>query len=147
MFVDDGKSPATEKRSDRNETSLLDDDFFEQLRSSFTKTKTKLSQNQRPSKDSENYIRELLIFKDKIFREMNGLSRIHSNDPSQYCSILIDNIQNVNNIEMKDGFKCSKCGKLSAFRTAEQRRCGDEGQSMIIKCSIKSCGFTKLLSH
>lgn len=106
-----------------------------------------LTKYERPDPKSPTYLPELAILKDKIDREKNGKPQIFSMDPSEYCKLLFESLDLSCSEEITNGLKCGKCGKMSAFRTAEQRRAGDEGQSMVLKCSIKSCGFTKLLSN
>ena len=117
------------------------------MRQKFTAKKNNLIQDKRPDKESPNYLCELLVFKDKVYRLKSGKPRIFSDDPIEYSSSLIDSVQKIDLVKIKGGLKCPKCGQMGAFKTAEQKRCGDEGQSMVLKCPNKSCGFSKLLSH
>jgi DNA-directed RNA polymerase subunit M/transcription elongation factor TFIIS len=130
-----------------NVEEMTDAELEKFFRNHITKNKKRLRENKRPDENSKNYIIELLIYKDKNYRESNGLSRIHTNDCKEYSSILIDSVQNKAEKEITNGRRCGKCGKNSAVLASDQRRSGDEGASLVLKCTISRCGFVKLISH
>lgn len=96
----------------------------------------------------EESIQNALVVMDKRYRKLNGMIAIQSEDPFDYCAELVLTDVVDNNFEpVTDGLECGKCGKMTAVRGTSQKRSGDEGQSMILRCTNKSCGFEKLLSH
>lgn len=103
--------------------------------------------NKRPDPKDPNYVQQLIVFKDRNYRHENGLPRIPALNPIEYTNVLMETIANAQTAEVKDGLECPKCKRRSAIRGMDQRRAGDEGQSLVLKCTNGSCKYVKVLSN
>lgn len=99
--------------------------------------------------NEKEYIKALLVMKDKIYRNEQYLDQVHENNVDQYSNMLIE----INPIILElliselnaKNLLCAKCKQYTGIMTLMQIQRGDEGAILSIKCARSSCGFINFI--
>ncbi len=114
-----------------------------------TNNNLKLTKNiKRPDEKDKDYFSKLLIIKDSLYREEKNMRIINETDPVKYANLCVQySREALDEIEIDNGGLCKKCKKRSTISQQIQLRAGDEGCSVVERCTNKNCGHVELKSH